>query len=248
MSKSILWKSLKTGNEFSRDEYLNHGYGGIRKGLIDLPTDEYPYGLIYKSKSNINKEIDFLLWLKDYDAPNFLEWYLYNKIELNSLSGDLYNSHNICSIDEFDLITYKTYVNFMLGPVSAYLSKNGLTNEECPVISEPIRKLSILVAHTDIILFSTAASKIIPEVIKDPKKEPYDIIVELNLIQNNNEGEIEETVNSVIDKYPEKVAEYIKGKKNVANMFVGEVMRTKKGLSPKVVSEIIEKKLQKLLI
>lgn len=37
------WRSLKTGNTFPYDEYVNHGYGGIHRGKKDLPKDEYPY-------------------------------------------------------------------------------------------------------------------------------------------------------------------------------------------------------------
>ncbi len=45
------WKSLKTGNEFDYYTYCNHGYGGIKKDKMDLPKDEYPYTIIYKSNN-----------------------------------------------------------------------------------------------------------------------------------------------------------------------------------------------------
>ena len=37
-----------TGNEYPKDEYLNHGWGGIYRGFKDLPKDEYPYTIKYK--------------------------------------------------------------------------------------------------------------------------------------------------------------------------------------------------------
>jgi hypothetical protein len=37
-----------TGNEYPKDEYCNHGKGGIYRGFKDLPEDEYPYTIKYK--------------------------------------------------------------------------------------------------------------------------------------------------------------------------------------------------------
>lgn len=33
----------KSGKEYSMDEYVNHGYGGVKNGYKDLPHDDYPY-------------------------------------------------------------------------------------------------------------------------------------------------------------------------------------------------------------
>jgi hypothetical protein len=41
------YKSLLTGNTFIFEEYSNHGYGGIKHGLKDLPHDQYPYTILY---------------------------------------------------------------------------------------------------------------------------------------------------------------------------------------------------------
>lgn len=45
------WKSLITNNIYPKDDldgkkYTNHGWGGIKQGYHDLPTDEYPYTII----------------------------------------------------------------------------------------------------------------------------------------------------------------------------------------------------------
>jgi hypothetical protein len=39
-----------TGNEYSIDEYCNHGKKGIYRGFKDLPKDEYPYTIKYKTE------------------------------------------------------------------------------------------------------------------------------------------------------------------------------------------------------
>lgn len=40
----------KTGNEYPKDKYINHGWGGIKKKWMDLPADEYPYSIKYKTE------------------------------------------------------------------------------------------------------------------------------------------------------------------------------------------------------
>lgn len=40
----------KTGNKYSKQEYLNHGKGGVYKGFKDLPENEYPYTIKYSTE------------------------------------------------------------------------------------------------------------------------------------------------------------------------------------------------------
>lgn len=39
-----------TGNEYSFDDYSNHGLGGIKNEKQDLPLDEYPFTIKYKTE------------------------------------------------------------------------------------------------------------------------------------------------------------------------------------------------------
>jgi aspartyl-tRNA(Asn)/glutamyl-tRNA(Gln) amidotransferase subunit B len=58
-------------------------------------------------------------------------------------------------------------------------------------------------------------------------------------------ADIEAWVNEVVNKLPEKVAEYKKGKKGLIGLFVGEVKKASKGKAdPKVVTQILEEKLK----
>lgn len=40
----------RTGKEYPKDEYCNHGKGGTYQGFKDLPKDEYPYTIKYLTK------------------------------------------------------------------------------------------------------------------------------------------------------------------------------------------------------
>lgn len=49
--KSTHWKSLITGNTFCVKKYVNHGYGGLHHGFMDLPKEEYPYTLLFEKNT-----------------------------------------------------------------------------------------------------------------------------------------------------------------------------------------------------
>lgn len=42
----------RTGEEFSAERYVNHGYGGTYRGMIDLPKDGYPYRVVMAGKAH----------------------------------------------------------------------------------------------------------------------------------------------------------------------------------------------------
>jgi aspartyl-tRNA(Asn)/glutamyl-tRNA(Gln) amidotransferase subunit B len=57
-------------------------------------------------------------------------------------------------------------------------------------------------------------------------------------------GALEKTVDEVIAANPRQVEQYKAGKTSLAGFFVGQVMKQSKGANPKVVNELVTKKLQ----
>ena len=56
---------------------------------------------------------------------------------------------------------------------------------------------------------------------------------------------LEKLVEEAIEKYPDKVAAYKKGKKGLIGFFMGEVMRASKGKAePKSTNALLRKKLE----
>jgi aspartyl-tRNA(Asn)/glutamyl-tRNA(Gln) amidotransferase subunit B len=93
--------------------------------------------------------------------------------------------------------------------------------------------------------FSVASSKIFTALIKEKGKTPLELATELNLLQVSDSSEIDNWVNDVIAKMPDKVKEYKKGKKGLIGLFVGEVKKISKGKAdPKVATKLLEEKLQ----
>ena len=94
--------------------------------------------------------------------------------------------------------------------------------------------------------FSTASSKIFPEMVSGNSSDPLQLAITLNLIQTNDESQILEWVTQAMDKMPDKVLEYKKGKKGLLGLFVSEVKKISKGKAdPQRTNQLLIQKLEK---
>lgn len=138
---------------------------------------------------------------------------------------------------------YKAASNWMMGAVKSYL--NELTLDISNFVVKPVQ-IAELIALVDAnkVSNSVAKDKIYPEIIKDPSKSALAVAEALNLIQQSDTGALQDFVDQVVAKFPEKVAEYKAGKKGLIGMFMGEVMKLSAGKAdPKVTTELLKKKL-----
>lgn len=139
---------------------------------------------------------------------------------------------------------YKAAANWMLGPVKGWLNETGEPITACPVQPAGIAALIALIDSNQV-NFSVASTKIFAALLKEPGKTPLQIAKELNLLQDSDEGNVAAWVEEVLNKMPEKVSEYKKGKKGLIGLFVGEVKKVSKGKAdPKLTNDILLKKLQ----
>lgn len=138
---------------------------------------------------------------------------------------------------------YKAASNWILGPVKNSLNEQGIEIKDFKVSPTSIGKLITLIdeGKTN---FSIASTKIFP-VLVETGKDPLTIAEELNLLQSSDAGMINDLIEQVIAKYPEKVAEYRAGKKGLLGLFVGEVMKLSKGKAdPKLTNKLVSEKLE----
>ena len=139
---------------------------------------------------------------------------------------------------------HKAAANWIMGPVKSYLNANGIAIENFPV---SVQNLAALIQMVDegIISFSGATANVFHELAAHPEKSPMDIIKEKNLVQDFDENMIRELIQKALDKYPDKVAEYKNGKKGLAGLFMGEVMKLSKGKAdPNKASILLQKILE----
>jgi aspartyl-tRNA(Asn)/glutamyl-tRNA(Gln) amidotransferase subunit B len=80
--------------------------------------------------------------------------------------------------------------------------------------------------------------------LTDDSLEPLAIAQRLNLIHESNADVILPLIDEVINEFPLKVEEYKKGKKGIAAMFMGEIMKRSKGKAdPKLTNQLLAKRL-----
>ena len=153
---------------------------------------------------------------------------------------------------------YKAAANWMLGPVKSWMNEN---NKDVPFLPDgqaagqagigdfPVSPVTLaalidLVASSKV-SFSAAAAKIFPLLLKGSEKAPEQLAMELNLLQQSDASSLEPVIDSILEKFADKVAEYKKGKKGLMALFVGEVMKQTKGKAdPKITSELLKEKLK----
>ncbi len=131
-----------------------------------------------------------------------------------------------------------------MGSVKGYLNENALSIQEFPVKAEKIAGLINLI-DADKVSNSVAAQQIFPQLIKNPESTAEEIARTQNLMQESDAGLLQELINEAINKYPDKVEAYRKGKTGLMGLFMGEVMKATKGKAdPKLATQLLKEKLE----
>lgn len=138
---------------------------------------------------------------------------------------------------------YKAVANWMIGPLKNYLNENGIGYTKFTLSPNQLAELITLVDEGKL-SFGIASSKIFTAILSQPQKTGLQIATDLNLIQEKDSESIEQWVDEVIAKMPDKVSQYQSGKKGLLGLFAGEVKRLSKGKADmQIVNSLLEKKL-----
>ncbi|HMG66315.1 MAG TPA: Asp-tRNA(Asn)/Glu-tRNA(Gln) amidotransferase subunit GatB, partial [Chitinophagaceae bacterium] len=138
----------------------------------------------------------------------------------------------------------KAAANWMLGPVKTWLNENHMEIDQFPLAPGKMTVMIRLVEEGTL-SFSIASTRLFSELTRNPSADPLQLAGERNLLQDSNAGNIENLIDQVLHKFPEKVNEYRKGKKGLMGLFVGEVMKLSKGTAdPKITNDILSEKLK----
>jgi len=134
----------------------------------------------------------------------------------------------------------KLAANWVINELFARLNKQGGNITSSPVY--PAQLGAIL----DLITDGTISGKIAKdlfEIVWSEGGDPRAIVVERGMKQVTDVGAIEKTVDEIIAKHPDKVAD-AKSNPKAIGWFVGQVMKASGGkASPQAVNEILKKKL-----
>ncbi len=138
---------------------------------------------------------------------------------------------------------YKAAANWMMGEIKSHLNDAAITITNFQVQPKRIAELITLIDQGKI-NNTIAAKSIFPELLKGDAS-PEEIAVKLNLIQDSSDEDIIQIAREALSLYPEKVAAYKAGNKNLIGLFMGEFMKKAKGkANPKKANEILQQLLE----
>jgi len=203
----------------------------------DLP----PFEITPEFLSSIKKSITAL---PEQLIKKYTESYNLSRYDAEVITDD---KETAAYFEALILLTtsYKAAANWLLGPVKSYLNEVGISITAFPVKPAQMASLIALVEDGSV-HFSTASSKIFPELASGRATDPLQIAISMNLIQTGDETQILEWVKQAMEKMPDKVLEYKKGKKGLLGLFVGEVKKISNGKAdPLLTNQLLIKKLEK---
>lgn len=138
----------------------------------------------------------------------------------------------------------KTVSNWILGDISKYLNVNTCEINETKLTPKHLAEIISLVESNTI--SNTSAKKVLDKVFENGTAAK-DIVNELGLVQNSDEGAIKELAQRVIDSNPKSVADYKAGKLNAVGFLVGQSMKESKGqANPQILNKIVKELLDNM--
>ncbi|MCR5265406.1 MAG: Asp-tRNA(Asn)/Glu-tRNA(Gln) amidotransferase subunit GatB [Cyanobacteria bacterium RUI128] len=131
----------------------------------------------------------------------------------------------------------KLAVNFMMGPIAAYLKEEHITITDTKLTPENLAELLGLISKNTI--SNNIGKQIIVDMMKDGTAASK-IVEEKGLSQITDVNAIRKMVEDVVNNNPAQVEQYKSGKTNLFGFFVGQVMKATKGkANPQTVNEIL---------
>jgi len=139
----------------------------------------------------------------------------------------------------------KKICNLVTQDYQKLANEKGCSVSDLGVTPEKVAQLAKMI--TGGVVSATASSTIAAITVTDSDKTPEEIAAEHNLIQKSDAGELEKIVDEVLKENLQAVEDVTSGGKKSSKargFLLGQVMQKTKGrANPKVVSEILDKKL-----
>jgi len=136
---------------------------------------------------------------------------------------------------------YKAAANWLMGPLKALIDDS----ENFHLKPEALAGMIALV-DAGKINHTLASNKLLPELLKNTDKTAEQVATELNLFISDSGDELNGFILKALEKFPDKVTEYKKGKKGVLGLFMGEIMKQSKGkIDPQKTNQLLIKALEK---
>jgi aspartyl-tRNA(Asn)/glutamyl-tRNA(Gln) amidotransferase subunit B len=139
----------------------------------------------------------------------------------------------------------KEISNWLLGAASGIMNAANIDIIEFRKRVSPRQFVVLLTEHLQGIVNSTSSKSVLEEMSRT-RKDSTDIIQERGLSQISDTQQLEEVVTEVIATNNQAVADFKSGKESALKFLIGQVMKATRGrANPKLVSELLKKKLEK---
>lgn len=140
--------------------------------------------------------------------------------------------------------TIRQISNLLINKLLPWSAETGLPLGDCPVPADAWIEFINLIESGQISA-SGAYQRLFPALLERPGHHPALLATELNLLQSDDLDFLEKLADEVLARFPEKVAEYKKGKKGLIGFFMGELMKASKGKAePKSATRLLEERLK----
>ncbi len=138
----------------------------------------------------------------------------------------------------------KEVCNWLVGEVSRILNAGNIDIPEFRKKVKPEDLVRLLVMSAEGII-NAATAKTVLEEMSQTGQDPASIVARAGLGQIGDTAEVEKLIARIVEENPQAVADYKNGKTQATAFLVGQVMKATKGrANPKVVNELLKKKLE----
>ncbi|MBF0463903.1 MAG: Asp-tRNA(Asn)/Glu-tRNA(Gln) amidotransferase subunit GatB [Nitrospirae bacterium] len=135
----------------------------------------------------------------------------------------------------------KAVSNWIMGELMRLLNETATRIEYCKLTPEHLIGLIKLVDSGAI---NVKIGKTVFEEMFKSGEQAEKIVKSKGLLQISNEGELDSVIDAILNRYSAEVERFKAGEVKLTGFFVGEVMKQTKGkANPKLVNEILKKKL-----
>ena len=207
------------------DKYVER----LRKSLPELPHEKEQR---FKEEYNLSDENCHVITADKSTASYFEN--VVSEIMDKKKSGEMKSE-----VDK----AIKLAANYMVSELQKILVKESTTIDDIKITPENFAELIGLIA--DGTINSSAAQTVLSEMYYGKDDDPSHIIDNLNLVQVSDTGELEKSVDAVLEVNQKSVEDYKAGKENAIKYLMGQVMKETGGkANPQMVMEILKEKLQ----
>jgi aspartyl-tRNA(Asn)/glutamyl-tRNA(Gln) amidotransferase subunit B len=181
---------------------------------------------------------------KDAQRREFAELYALTPAQVQFLTSDRATTRFALALAGEEAKQVPSLVNWMSGPLSALLNREGLDFSRSKVTAAQLKELHRFVASGEI-SNSTAVGTVLPAMWRR-EGSASDIIKRKDLRQLSDVSAIERVVDEVLAQNAKQVEDYRAGKEKAFNSLVGQVMKATQGkANPAQVNAILKARLGK---